>query len=170
LKHIFEASFLPSRLGGDDESGSPEWSIDMRIPLSRGDLLRAVAMQMTAVLDREKISQVSGAGFGAFFLLGGILATTMGLNGGLIRESRKEYGFKKRVEGGLDRHRPIFIVDDVLSSGKSAISAAKVLREDGFLPVGVLTVLRYGWRQGDESLRQAGLVSESLADLYPLFG
>jgi orotate phosphoribosyltransferase len=120
---------------------------------------------MAAVLAHRSVYQIAAAGFGAFFLVGGILAVSIGFKGGLIRESRKDYGFRNLVEGSLDTHRPIFIVDDILSSGKSALGVAGLLRQEGFSPTGVLTVFRYGWRQGDGRLRQAGLSTESLATL-----
>jgi orotate phosphoribosyltransferase len=83
----------------------------------------------------------------------------------LIREARKPYGFHRIVEGGLNTERPVFIVDDILSSGKSALRAAVLLREEGFRAVGVLTVFRYGWKEGLERLQDAHLVAESLATL-----
>jgi orotate phosphoribosyltransferase len=170
LKNIFEASFCPLPRKPGAESSFSEWSVDMRVPLSEGLLLRPLAAEIAAVLAHHAVSQVAGAGFGAIFLVGGIVAAATGFKGGFIRESRKDNGFRKLVEGGLDRQRPTFIVDDVLSSGKSAISTAAVLRQEGFLPAGVLTVLRYGWKQGDDRVREAGLISESLATLYPLYG
>jgi orotate phosphoribosyltransferase len=168
LRNILEAAFLPLPRGIDGQSNSGDWSIDMRIPLSTSSVLRPLAAEMIALLEQHNVAQIAGEGLGAFFLVGGIVSAGADLSGGLIRESRKGYGFRKRVEGNIDQLRPAFIVDDILSSGKSALTAAGALREEGFSPVGVLTVFRYGWRDGDSRLRDAGLISESLATLYPL--
>jgi orotate phosphoribosyltransferase len=166
IKTIVEASFLPSVDNIGAATNSLEWSIDMRVPLSAGFFLGPLVAEMRDILSDQLFSQVAGLGFGSFLIVGGILAASEGFSGGLIRESRKEYGFRKLIEGQLDAKRPIVIVDDVLSSGRSAARAAAVLRKEGFDPVGVLTVLRYGWKEGDQRLRDAGLTSDSLATLY----
>lgn len=167
IRRIVEDSFRSLSDSGT-AAGTPDWAIDMRLPLSKGWLLRTVASEIVAVLERHNISQIAGAGFGAFFLIGSILAKAEHFRGGLIRSSRKHYGFQKYVEGDLLRTVPIFIIDDVLSSGTTALNAAGILSNEGFLPAGVVTILRFGWQAGDCRLRQAGLNSECLATLYPL--
>ncbi len=171
LTSIYEASFFPAprrasnqRLHSNSESNG--WLIDLRVPLADGKFLRPLALEMAALLSSRSIQQVAGAGYGAFFLIGGILAVGEGFKSGLIRESRKSYGLGKIVEGGLEHARPTFIVDDILSSGGSALRAAALLRQEGYLPTGVLTVCRYGWKQGEKSLRQAGLTCLSLVKIH----
>jgi len=168
VRQIYDASFFPSPevgAGSDSADVSGRWAVDLRVPLAKGRLLRLVAKEMAAVLAHRSVDQIVGAGYGAFLLVGGILTYGADLSGGLIRESRKSYGFSRIVEGGLDAERPVFIVDDILSSGKSALRAAVLLREEGFRAVGVLTVFRYGWKEGLERLQDAHLVAESLATL-----
>jgi orotate phosphoribosyltransferase len=168
VKRIYDASFFPSpqmEASGDSEEVSGRWAVDLRVPLAKGRLLRLAAKEMAGVLAHHSVDQIAGAGYGAFLLVGGILMSGAGVNGGLIRESRKSQGFNRIVEGGLSAERPVFIVDDILSSGRSALRAAVLLREEGFRPVGVLTVFRYGWKEGLERLQDAHLVAESLAIL-----
>jgi orotate phosphoribosyltransferase len=169
VKQIYEASFFSSpqmEASGDSEGLPDRWAVDLRVPLANGRLLMLAAKEMAAVLAHHSVDQIAGAGYGAFLLLGGVLICGAGVNGGLIRESRKSYGFKRIVEGGLNAERPVFIVDDILSSGRSALQAAVLLRGEGFRPVGVLTVFRYGWKEGLERLQDAHLVVESLATLH----
>lgn len=169
LRSIVVASLLPLAAATSSDSNSLRWAIDMRVPLSEGGSLRAVAVELAAVLANYGISQIAGAGFGAFFLVAGIVALNVDVSGGLIRSLRKDRGFHKRIEGRLSRQRPMFIIDDTLASGESALQAAAVLWSEGYSPTGVLTVLRYGWERGDCKLREAGLISESLATLYSLY-
>ena len=168
IRHVVEESFRPLPPNTGNAACAAGWSVDMRLPLSKGGLLGPVVMELISVLERHKICQIAGAGFGAFFLIGGILAEADYICGGLIRPSRKHYGFRRYIEGDLDRARPIFIIDDVLSSGSTALNAASTLRNEGFQAAGVLTLLRLGWRGGDHKLRQAGLDTECLATLFPL--
>ena len=168
VKQIYDASFFPSprmEAAGDSEEVPRRWAVDLRVPLAKGCLLGLAAKEMAAVLAHHSVDQIAGAGYGAFLLVAGILTAGAGVNGGLIRESRKPYGFNRIVEGGLNAERPVFIVDDILSSGRSALRAAVLLREEGFRPIGVLTVFRYGWKEGLERLLDAHLIAESLATL-----
>jgi orotate phosphoribosyltransferase len=169
VKEIYEASFFPSpqmeTAAGDSEAATDRWALDLRVTLANGRLLRLAAKQMDALLAHHSVDQIAGAGYGAFLLVGGILTVGAGVNGALIRESRKPYGFGKVVEGGLNPEHPVFVVDDILSTGQSALRAAVLLREEGFRPAGVLTVFRYGWKEGLERLQDAGLIAESLATL-----
>jgi orotate phosphoribosyltransferase len=168
MRHVVEESFRPLPPSTGNAARAAGWSVDMRLPLSKGSLLGPVVMELISVLERHNICQIAGAGFGAFFLIGGILAEADYICGGLIRPSRKDYGFRRYIEGDLDRARPIFIIDDVLSSGSTALNAAAMLHKEGFQPAGVLTVLRLGWQGGDYRLRQAGLDSKCLATLFPV--
>tara|TARA_B000000557_G_scaffold249399_1_gene234810 strand:+ start:253 stop:720 length:468 start_codon:yes stop_codon:yes gene_type:complete len=45
-----------------------------------------------------------------------------------IRENKKKYGMNKSIEGFIDFSKPIYIIDDVCTTGKS------ILRAKSFLP------------------------------------
>ena len=45
-----------------------------------------------------------------------------------IRENKKEYGMNKSVEGFIDFSKPVYIIDDVCTTGKS------ILKAQSFLP------------------------------------
>lgn len=46
-----------------------------------------------------------------------------------IRESKKKYGMNKSVEGFIDFEKPVYIIDDVCTTGKS------ILKAKSFLPL-----------------------------------
>lgn len=47
-----------------------------------------------------------------------------------IRESKKEYGMNKSVEGFIDYSKPIYIIDDVCTTGKSILRARDLLPQE----------------------------------------
>jgi orotate phosphoribosyltransferase len=61
----------------------------------------------------------------------------------LIRKEAKEHGTKRLVEGrrNLPDGSPVVIVEDVTTTGGSALRAADAARQDGLDPIGVVTVL-----------------------------
>jgi|SRR5215469_1989590 len=140
-------------------------ALDTRVALSQTRFLHPIAEAMREILESHRVSQIVGKGYGSFFLIGGILGLGNGITGGLLRDSRKSYGFRQLVEGGLDKTKPVFIIDDVLSTGQAAGETVKHLRREGFHPAGLLTVFRYGWYDGEKSVRSLGLDCLSLGTL-----
>ncbi len=141
------------------------WALDLRVPLARSELLQPIAAEMAATLQRAGISQIAGRGFGSYQLVGGIVAVGSNLSGGLVRDARKPYAFTELVEGGLRRDRPVVVVDDLLSTGRSALDAANALRKEGYDVIAVYTVFRFAWRRGRSALRAANLGHRCLASL-----
>jgi orotate phosphoribosyltransferase len=118
--------------------------------------------EMLRTLDAR---QIVGAGYGSFLLVGSLLATSEDLRGGVIRHARKTYGFRERVEGALQSHRPVVLVDDVIASGSSALEAAEVLWREGFFVSSVCTIFEYSWCSGRQNLLSHNLSLHSLGIL-----
>jgi len=58
-----------------------------------------------------------------------------------VRKEAKAHGMGRRVEGGLPPSLPVVVVEDALTSGKSALDAIAALEEHGARIAGVLTVV-----------------------------
>jgi|GEM_PF-4390535 len=143
------------------------WAMDLRIPLSRSELLRPVAAEMARLLAERGVRQVAGYGYGSFFLISALLSAGE-LTGGLVRPERKAYGYRKLIEGSLDPARPVWLVDDLLSGGHTAAAAVAALRSEGFNPTGLLVMFRFGWKRMTQArrLRRLNLEALSLGSLY----
>jgi orotate phosphoribosyltransferase len=161
---IFESYERPFARRGADELTST-WALDLRVPLSHGEILAPVAEEMAAGLARVGIVQVAGYGFGAYALVGALVASSPGLVGGLLRPRPKTYGFRERVEGDLDPTRPVALVDDLLGSGRTALKVTSVMRDLGLVVTEVHTVFALGFRSGATLLGQAGVAHRCLATL-----
>jgi len=84
------------------------------------------------------------------------------LPGFLVRKKTKEHGTGSRVEGGLAAGTPVALLEDVVTSGGSALEAAAAVRELGCPIVGVWAVV-----DREQGGREA-LASEAL-ELTALF-
>lgn len=82
-----------------------------------------------------------------------------GVSGFFIRKEPKQYGLEKRIEGNV--RPPIVLVDDVLTSGKSVMSAIEAVNKEGYSVKGVVFVID---RQEGESnlLKQNNIKYSSL--------
>jgi orotate phosphoribosyltransferase len=160
-----ERPYIP-RGAGSRPAAVPKWALDMRLALADSNVLRPIAVAMNELLTEAEIGQVVGYGYGAFLLVGGIVACGDNISCGLLRSQRKAYGFQRILEGALRRSSPVTIIDDILSSGRSAVESALALRRIGYHVTAVYTVFYFGWRAGREHLARHALDHRCLATLY----
>jgi orotate phosphoribosyltransferase len=139
-----------------------------------GALFAEIGGVLAERLHARGVAQVAGFGYGAFPMVCAVLTAGAAAGGdgasapfvgGFIRERRKAYGRRRLVEGPLDRHRPVALVDDILNSGRSAARAVALLRADGFQVAGVLTLFNFTWSGGRARIEGEGLWVESLLEL-----
>ncbi len=88
-----------------------------------------------------------------------------------VRKAPKGHGSRRACEGDdhLPEAAPVVIVEDVLTTGASALRAAQRLRERGLRPVGVVALVDRGEGGGD-AVRRAGLPCEALYGRAALLG
>ena len=103
--------------------------IDKYLFSTRPDILRELGRLFT-----ERIPEGTTGLAGAE--LGGIpLVTTACMSSGIpcifIRNSRKEYGTSKQMEGQLEDGDSVVILEDVATTGGQAIEAASIIKEAG---------------------------------------
>jgi orotate phosphoribosyltransferase len=169
LTALYDASFVPGTVQAHyrPDGKTDAWALDLRRGLSRHSLLAPVAREMGRLLTAAGVNQIVGKGYGSAFLLGGILASAPNLRAGIIRDVPKPHGFRNLLEGSVTNDRPVFLVDDVLSSGRSAAASLDILQQHGFTVAGLAVVFRYGWRKSEERLKEHQIPVHSLATLYP---
>lgn len=59
---------------------------------------------------------------------GAALANVYQTNFAYVREIKKDYGMKNIIEGYINYNKPIFIIDDVCTTGKSILNAKNTLK------------------------------------------
>jgi len=151
-----------------DPRGQPiGWLLDTRIPMLDGEMAGEVGEMLAQRLRSKQIEQVAGFGFGAFAIVGAVVAApgSPRLSGGFVRDQRKPHGRRRLVEGPLDRNRPLVLLDDILNSGRSAASAISLLRGDGYDVVGLMTLFNFTWSGGRKRIEEQGLWVDTLLDL-----
>ena len=103
--------------------------IDVRKTSLHPEGLLLISKLFWQILKDDDITAVGGLTLGADPLVTGLMlhAATQGrtLEGFLVRRSGKEHGMRGQVEGNLAGHKRIAILDDVITSGESALIAAE---------------------------------------------
>ena len=84
---------------------------------------------------------------------------------GYVRSGSKDHGRKNQIEGKLTPGQKVIVVEDLISTGGSALDAVAALREAGAEVLGIVSIFTYGMKKGLERLAAAGVRNVSLTDL-----
>jgi orotate phosphoribosyltransferase len=79
-----------------------------------------------------------------------------------VRSSSKEHGRKNAIEGSLKEKARVILIEDLISTGKSSIAAARHLQEAGAEVEVVFSLFTYGFNEASEVFKAAGLRAQSL--------
>lgn len=130
-------------------------------PEVRGDVESAVAETVRREYpDAEVLMGTATAGIAH----AAIAAHILGLPMGYVRSGSKDHGRKNRIEGALRQGERAVVVEDLISTGGSALDAAAALREAGAEVLGVVSIFTYGMKEGLERMAAAEVKNVSLTD------
>lgn len=96
--------------------------------------------EMLAELVPAGVDRIAGPELGAVALAAGLSLET-GLPFVIVRKADKDYGTRRLVEGKLREDDHVLLLEDVVSTGAQAISAARQVARAGARVVGVLAVI-----------------------------
>ena len=94
-----------------------------------------------------------------------ITATLLDLPMGYVRGEAKSHGRTNRIEGKLELGAKVVVVEDLISTGGSAIECVEALREAGADVLGIVSIFTYGMKKGLERLASAHTENHSLCNL-----
>ena len=94
-----------------------------------------------------------------------ITATLLDLPMGYVRGEAKSHGRTNRIEGKLEPGTKVVVVEDLISTGGSAIECVEALREAGADVLGIVSIFTYGMKKGLERLASARTENHSLCNL-----
>lgn len=85
-----------------------------------------------------------------------------------VRSKAKGHGKGNQIEGKVEKGQKVVVVEDLISTGGSVITAVQALREAGCEVLGVVSIFTYGLDKGKEAFSQEEIISESLTDFANL--
>ena len=84
------------------------------------------------------------------------LAFATGRPSVFVRKEAKGHGLGRRVEGGDVDGRPAVLIEDMVTTGGSSLSAVAALREAGAVVDECLAIITYGFAEALEAFAAAG--------------
>ncbi len=97
-----------------------------------------------------------------------ITASILGLPMGYVRGEAKTHGRGNRIEGRMEKGTKVVVIEDLISTGGSAIEVVEALREEGAEVLGIASIFTYGIRRGLDRIAAAHTVNYSLSNLDAL--
>lgn len=92
-----------------------------------------------------------------------IVSEILDLPMGYVRGANKEHGRGNRIEGADPNGKKVVVVEDLISTGGSAIEVVNALREAGADVLGIVSIFTYEMKKGVERLAQAEVKNTSLS-------
>ena len=94
-----------------------------------------------------------------------IAASILGLPMGYVRSEAKTHGRNNKIEGRMPEGTKVVVIEDLISTGGSAIDVVEALREAGAQVLGIVSIFTYGMQKGLDRLAEAGVKNVSLTNL-----
>lgn len=96
--------------------------------------------------------------------IGALIAQDMGLPFAYVRSSSKGHGLQNRVEGVLESGQSVVVIEDLVSTGKSSLSAVDAIRECGASIKGMAAIFSYGFDVAKRNFEEANVSLLTLTD------
>jgi orotate phosphoribosyltransferase len=123
------------------------------------DILEALGEEFTRHMTND-VTLIAGAELGGV-ALAAATAMASGKNWIIIRNSKKDYGTSKMVEGILKTDDVVLLVEDIATTGGQVLEAAKIITEAGATVKKIVCVIDRKQGAG-ENITQAGYTFESI--------
>lgn len=85
-----------------------------------------------------------------------------------VRSSAKSHGKKKQIEGKLEKGTKVVLIEDLISTGGSSMTAVDALREEGADVLGVAAIFTYGLSSSYDNFEKSEISWATLSDFETL--
>ncbi len=85
-----------------------------------------------------------------------------------IRSTAKTHGMGKRVEGPLRKNQQVLVIEDLISTGKSAANAVSAIREAGGRVNQCFSIFSYGFTEAKEKFNDISCEIHSILNFSQL--
>jgi orotate phosphoribosyltransferase len=95
---------------------------------------------------------------------GALAADKLGLPFIYVRSEAKEHGLGNQIEGYYEKGQKVVVVEDLISTGGSSLSAVKALRDSGCEVLGMVAIFTYEFKKASDGFAAAGCRLNTLSN------
>lgn len=127
---------------------------DNRITLSYPTIRNYIRQQFVGIITEEfgDIDVVVGVATGGI-PHGVLVAQDLGLPFAYVRGAKKDHGLSKRIEGVVESGQSVILIEDLISTGGSSLSAVQAVKEAGGSVKALLSIFTYGFKVAEDRCR-----------------
>lgn len=142
---------------------------DNRVTLSYPTIRKQI-YQSFAQLINEKYPEaelIAGVATGAI-AHGVLVAEEMQKPFIYVRSAPKGHGLGNQIEGQYSKGQKVVVIEDLISTGGSSLSAIEALREAGVEVLGMVAIFTYGFATAEANFQKANLKVDTLSSYNAL--
>ena len=139
--------------------------ITLSYPQIRNFLREHLASQIEELYGKPDV--IAGVATGAIGI-GMLVADYLNLPFIYVRPEPKKHGRQNQIEGILEEHQSVVVVEDLISTGKSSLNAVAALKEANAQVKGMLALFTYGFDTATANFEKAGVELHTLSDYLHL--
>ena len=142
---------------------------DNRLVLSYPKIREFIANSMSQIIKKKYGNDISivGVATGAI-AIGIMIAERLNLPYAYVRPEPKGHGLKNQIEGNIDKNSNVLVIEDLISTGKSSLTAINALKSNGYNVVGMLSIFSYNFEFANKKFVSEKITINSLADYNTL--
>jgi orotate phosphoribosyltransferase len=128
--------------------------------------IRTYIRQEFSKLIREEFGEIdliAGVATGAI-AHGVLVAQELGLPFAYVRSSKKEHGLSNQIEGVVESGQSVVVVEDLVSTGGSSLTAVQALRDAGCNVKGMVAIFTYGLESAAKNFKDENCLLYTLTD------
>jgi orotate phosphoribosyltransferase len=128
--------------------------------------IRAEIKKAFCEIIREQYPQaevIAGVATGGI-AIGALVAEELDLPFIYVRSEAKKHGLGNQVEGVLHNQQKVVVIEDLVSTGKSSLTAVEALREAGAHIEGMVAIFTYGFEKATTAFKDAQCKLATLSD------
>jgi orotate phosphoribosyltransferase len=95
---------------------------------------------------------------------GALAADKLGLPFVYVRSGAKEHGLGNQIEGYFEAGQKVVVIEDLISTGGSSLSAVKALREAGCDVLGMVAIFTYEFKKASDAFQAENCALDTLSN------
>ncbi len=138
---------------------------DNRITLSYPEIRTFIRQNFVRAIEENPFEPelIAGVATGGI-AQGALVAQELGLPFAYVRSGKKDHGLTNQIEGEVRSKQRVVVVEDLVSTGSSSLSAVAALREAGCTIKGMVAIFTYNLPKADKAFKEAECALVTLTD------
>lgn len=142
---------------------------DNRLTLRYPDIRKKIALAFTEIIKKHyaEVDVITGTAT-AGIPHAAWVAADLDLPMAYVRSQAKSHGMTNQIEGGITKGESSVVIEDLISTGGSAMSVAEVIRVIDAKVMAICSIFTYGFDKAEALFREAQIETYSLTNYETL--